>query len=158
MDIKELQKSWDSFGQKDPFWAILTSSSRRNNKWNQKEFFATGETQIALVMKQLDTMGLHLKRGRCLDFGCGVGRLTQALCQFFEECDGVDIAPSMVKAARHYNSYAERCRYHLNEMSDLRLFGPIYAYLQIIALISFTPHSYYSICSPNIAKAISENL
>lgn len=123
MDIAELQKHWDRFGQKDPFWAILTSASQRNNRWQQQEFFETGKAEIAKALDQLQTLGVQLTYGRCLDFGCGVGRLTQALQEHFAECDGVDIAPSMIEAAQRYNQYPETCRYHLNGVADLRLFA-----------------------------------
>jgi SAM-dependent methyltransferase len=123
MDIKELQKNWDAFGKKDALWSILTFSSGRNKRWDEHGFFKTGEEQIAQVMNQIKAIGLQLSHQRCLVFGCGVGRLTQALCQHFQECDGVDIAPSMIASARSYNRYGDRCRYHLNEAADLRLFA-----------------------------------
>src|SRR5262249_48837046 len=59
---------------------------------------------------------------RALDFGCGVGRLTQALARHFETVVGVDIAPSMLRGARKYNKFGDRCQYVLNERDDLRLF------------------------------------
>jgi SAM-dependent methyltransferase len=61
-------------------------------------------------------------RRRALDFGCGAGRLTQALAARFERVDGVDIAPSMVAAARRHNRHPERCHYHRNATPDLALF------------------------------------
>jgi len=68
--------------------------------------------------------GLRLepKFGAALDFGCGVGRLSQALAQRFDLVHGVDISPAMIELAQQYNQFDERCRYHLNETDDLRLF------------------------------------
>jgi ubiquinone/menaquinone biosynthesis C-methylase UbiE len=59
---------------------------------------------------------------RALDFGCGVGRLAQALLPRFERVDGVDIAPSMLELAARYNKDPARCVFHLNERADLALF------------------------------------
>jgi ubiquinone/menaquinone biosynthesis C-methylase UbiE len=121
MKLDELKQHWDCFGQTDPLWAILTAPGRKTNRWNTREFFATGEGWIANLMRELEAHGLN-PRGRCLEFGCGVGRLTQALCEYFESCDGVDIAPSMIRLAKRYNRHPDRCRYHLNDAPDLRLF------------------------------------
>lgn len=65
---------------------------------------------------------VNVPRKLALDFGCGIGRLTQALAKYFEEVHGVDIASSMIEKAREYNSHGNRCRYHLNESDDLSLF------------------------------------
>jgi ubiquinone/menaquinone biosynthesis C-methylase UbiE len=59
---------------------------------------------------------------KALDFGCGPGRLTQALAEHFREAHGVDIASSMIAKAQELNKYGERCIYHLNDRPDLQLF------------------------------------
>ena len=64
-----------------------------------------------------------MKVGRALDFGCGVGRLTRALADRFDTCDGVDVAASMVERARALNGDNERVRFHHNDAPDLQLFG-----------------------------------
>jgi ubiquinone/menaquinone biosynthesis C-methylase UbiE len=57
-----------------------------------------------------------------LDFGCGAGRISQALARHFDRVIGVDIAPSMIALANQHNRHGERCRYVLNEQPDLRQF------------------------------------
>ena len=121
MDLKQLKENWDLLGKADPLYAILTAAEKRG-KWNLQEFFQTGQHEIASLMHSIDSQGISLKREKALDFGCGVGRLTQALCSYFESCCGVDIAPSMIELARRYNRYGNKCRYLLNDSDDLRLF------------------------------------
>ena len=48
-------------------------------------------------MQDLTERDLSVRRSRSLDFGCGIGRLTQAMAEFFEVCDGVDISPTMIR-------------------------------------------------------------
>jgi SAM-dependent methyltransferase len=121
MDFKALQEHWNTKGAKDPLWAILSSPDKAGGKWNIAEFFQSGEKEITAVIKYLD--GLHpLRRERALDFGCGVGRLTQALAEHFEEVAGVDVASSMIERAREFNQHDDRCRYFLNEANHLALF------------------------------------
>ncbi len=75
------------------------------------------------MMQYVGKLGLLPQRGRALDFGCGVGRLTQALATYFEEVVGIDIAPSMVNLAKRYNRFGSRCIYYVNDTDNLRRFS-----------------------------------
>lgn len=123
MNIKDLQKNWNDFGKADPLWAILTKSDKRGGKWGIDEFFETGIKTINLVFKHIETLGIDLSRGKALDFGCGVGRLTQPLARYFDEVCGVDVAPSMIELAKKYNRQGNKCNYYLNNADDLKLFS-----------------------------------
>ena len=64
-----------------------------------------------MVMRHLAGLGYVPEwGGRALDFGCGVGRLTQALGRHFNTCVGVDISQSMVQQAQLLNKL-QHCRY-----------------------------------------------
>ena len=122
MDLQRLKRNWDAFGRHDPLWAVLGLPDKRGNRWDVDEFFAWGRDEIDRVLDYVQSLGLVVPRGRALDFGCGVGRLTQALAVHFDEVDGVDIAPSMIRLADRFNRHPKSCRYHLNDRSDLRSF------------------------------------
>ena len=123
MDFELLKRNWEAFGREDPLWAVLTEPSRKGGRWDPDEFLATGEREVAEVFAELDAFGVATMDGRALDFGCGAGRLTQALAGRFDRCDGVDIAASMIAAAEHLNRHGERVSYHVNPSADLALFG-----------------------------------
>ena len=91
---------------------ILTDNSKRDRGWDPTEFFNLGDGEITNVLDLIDSRHLPLARGRALDFGCGVGRLTQGLARFFDQADGVDISPSMIDAARQWNRYGAQRRFH----------------------------------------------
>jgi len=120
--LKELQKNWDIFGQEDPLWAVCSAPEKKNNKWDTQEFFQTGVARIDRLRRWMDDNGLPMQRKTALDFGCGVGRLTQALCGHFDACVGVDIAPSMIKKAKEFNQHGRKCVYRLNEENNLQAF------------------------------------
>lgn len=121
--IQDQQALWEKHGQTDPLWAILTDPRYKGRRWDEKAFFATGTKEVGLVLAKAARLGLKPKpKGRALDFGCGVGRLTQALGRRFAQVEGVDISSAMVDAARRYNKLGAKCRYHVNAAPDLGLF------------------------------------
>jgi ubiquinone/menaquinone biosynthesis C-methylase UbiE len=122
MNLKDLQKTWDRLGAKDALWSILTHSGKKGHKWNTDEFYATGMEELKNVFAHTRALGIKVYLINALDFGCGAGRVTQALAKYFDEVHGVDIAPSMIEFARQHNYYPYKCMYHLNRESDLKLF------------------------------------
>lgn len=120
--IKDLGESWDEQGRIDPMGAIISPRNKKDT-WDIDEFFATGQRTIDALMEYIKSLGINVARGKALDFGCGIGRLTQALAPHFDEVHGVDIAPSMIELANKYNSHGDRCHYHLNESNDLKIFA-----------------------------------
>jgi SAM-dependent methyltransferase len=121
-DVDQLRRAWEQHGQSDPLWAILTESGKRGGRWDASAFFATGRDEIASLMRTLDSYGVPGRHVRALDFGCGVGRLTEALADHFELVDGVDISDAMIARAREGSAHPDGCRYHVNARGDLRLF------------------------------------
>lgn len=87
------------------------------------EFFRTGEHDVATEFAFMESLGVEPNLGRALDFGCGLGRLTQPLANRFDEVVGVDIAADMIEGARTANRYATRCEFVLNERDDLAVFA-----------------------------------
>lgn len=122
MDLKELQQHWNRFGEEDPLWAILTDEQKKGGRWDPDEFFATGVADIDALMSRVGDTLAATQRLRALDFGCGAGRLTQALGRHFENVVGVDIAPSMIELARKHNRLGDRCTYVQNDGPGLPTF------------------------------------
>lgn len=122
MEFGELKKNWDEFGATDPLWAILTENDKKGNQWDLEDFFKAGIDEIDGVMKYVQSLDIQLNKGTALDFGCGVGRLTQALAKYFDKVYGVDIASSMIKLAETYNKHGEKCSFVLNAVDNLDVF------------------------------------
>ncbi len=114
---------WENLARRDPLWAILTEPQKKGNRWGVEEFFATGRREIDELLAYLDSLGIRPARHKALDFGCGVGRLTQALAGHFEEACGVDAAPTMIELAVRHGTCGGKCRYSVNQSSDLRQFA-----------------------------------
>jgi len=148
---------WERLARQDPYWAVLTDPQKTGNQWERDEFFATGqktvEEDIAYLRSKIELPG----SGRVLDFGCGVGRLSQALAAHFDEVHGVDIAEPMIELAKNHNQHGPRVAYHHNPASDLRLFPDnhfdlIYSVITLqhipAPLIRGYLHEFCRICRP----------
>lgn len=122
MDLSRLKENWETLAERDPLWAILSNPSKKGRQWDPVTFFASGKAEIDQLMREVRRSGFALRRGTALDFGCGVGRLTQALCGHFEKCYGVDISSTMLTEAARYNSCGEACLYVRNEGANLDCF------------------------------------
>lgn len=123
MKLKDVQENWNKFGEDDPLWGILAWPGKEDGGWDLESFFNTGEQEIADVLAYVQGLGVALVRNVALDFGCGVGRLSQALAVHFDQVHGVDISSAMIAKAQELNRHGERCQYHLNDRDDLRLFA-----------------------------------
>ncbi len=122
MDLESWKDNWDQLGKDDPLWVILTDESKRGGKWKVDEFFETGRGEISGVLLKLTSLGVTPAWGKALDFGCGVGRLSQALSAHFQEVHGVDISPSMIARAKDFAGSLARCQFHVNSTDRLELF------------------------------------
>lgn len=118
MSLERHRQDWDRLAEVDPLWAVLTAPGRKGGRWDVREVFATGETEIAHVVSIADRLGRPARRERALDFGCGVGRLTRALANHFDRVVGVDISEGMVNQARRLNDAFPACEFRVNA-SDL---------------------------------------
>ena len=103
-------------------WAIPSDPELADGKWDPETFFASGHADVAALFGELERRAIPVNTGRCLDFGCGIGRLTLALAERFDHVDGVDISHSMVEQANHYNTLPDACTFHVNVADDLSLF------------------------------------
>jgi SAM-dependent methyltransferase len=122
VNLRDVQKNWDELAKDDPLWAVLTYPDKKGGRWTVEEFLSEGRREIDALVRDLDEIGLATVRRSALDFGCGAGRLTQALAKHYEQVVGVDIAPAMIDHAEAINQMGSQCRFVLNERSDLSAF------------------------------------
>lgn len=125
MSFRTANKNWEGLAQKDAYWAVCTHPDKLGNKWDQAEFFQTGEREIQVIINELKKKGnFPIDHSRALDFGCGLGRLSRALSKYFEKVDGVDVSKTMIDKAKklHENKKWSNIFFHHNENPDLSLF------------------------------------
>lgn len=118
-EVSTLALSWDTLAAEDAMRTIKTE--RYASAWSPEEFFHSGVLDIERGLEHLRQLHALPAFGKALDFGCGIGRLTQALASRFEQVTGVDIAETMIRHARSLNRYEPRCQYVHNPHGDLRI-------------------------------------
>lgn len=121
MSLDQLQDDWTRLGKEDPLWAVYVAPGTRGGKWDVDAFFDLGRREVDAALAELDRLGLKPGRRRALDFGCGVGRLSQALAQHVDEVIGLDIAPSMLEKAAELDQSGGRVKFIHNEKPDLSI-------------------------------------
>lgn len=101
---------------------MLSDPEHKFGRWDDHEFFATGEREVAERLAAAAELGLPEGHESALDFGCGLGRVARALGRRFGDCVGVDISEAMVARARELNADESSVRFVLNDRPDLSLF------------------------------------
>src|ERR1044072_5287176 len=116
-----VRKDWVRLGEEDPLWAVYVAADKRGGRWDPSQFLETGRADVAESAAWLTELGVGPRWGRVLDFGCGAGRLSQALADHADEGGGGGVAPPMLDGARKLDE-AGRCTFVLNESEDLSQF------------------------------------
>jgi SAM-dependent methyltransferase len=119
--LESVRQLWERHAKRDPLWAILSYDAKRDGKWDTTRFFETGAHEISAMLGELDAQGIVTNRRSALDFGCGVGRLTQALGPHFASVVGVDISREMCNLATEFNRFPKTISYICNDAPDLRV-------------------------------------
>jgi SAM-dependent methyltransferase len=144
MNLESLKQDWEHLAKQDALWAILTDERKVGGKWDVAEFMATGEAEVGTVLDYLAGANLSPNfSGEALDFGCGVGRLTQALAQRFASCVGVDISQEMIEKAESFNRYA-RCRYVTSSGTRLPFADASFSFIYSNIVLQHVPPRYSS--------------
>lgn len=120
--FRALARNWEALADTDPLFGVLSDPTKHGGKWETEEFFESGRAHVQKLMRTLSDLRVSFDRGICLDFGCGVGRLTRPLSEYFTHTVGVDVAQSMIGRARRYRQPGERCEFVVNRDPDLRQF------------------------------------
>jgi ubiquinone/menaquinone biosynthesis C-methylase UbiE len=122
MNLKQLEANFEALAADDPLWTVLSDKKKRGGKWDEAEFYQTGEGVIEDLRNRLSTLGLTLKGKTAIDFGCGVGRLTFPLSRHFATCFGIDISQSMVDFAQSRIERGPNSRFLVNADTRLPMF------------------------------------
>jgi len=100
--IEKIKKSWTHLGNTRPHWSVLTSERflPENIDASMEEFWESGERtaeQLESILARYDCNSIRTKT--CVEFGCGVGRITIPLARRFAMLHGYDISAAHLSLA-----------------------------------------------------------
>jgi SAM-dependent methyltransferase len=120
--IDRVCRQWNGWAKADPLWAILRYKEYKGGAWPLDEFFASGKRETERTWTTLEKLHGAISVTDVLDFGCGVGRLTQAWAGYAPHVVGLDVASSMIEQANAFNT-APGVEFVLNKRADLQIFA-----------------------------------
>ncbi len=103
MKRRDTDADWRELGAKNPYWGVLSVPRfQRENLTPEglEDFYLSGRQYIDGLVSDLAWLTGKAPSGRALDFGCGVGRLSEAMTRYAQRVTGYDISPGMLELAR----------------------------------------------------------
>jgi cyclopropane fatty-acyl-phospholipid synthase-like methyltransferase len=92
---------WERYGQRDPYYGVLSHEEFRTENLTPEaveRFYATGRRHVDALAEQVQELYGHpLAPERSLDFGCGLGRILVPLAERSTTAVGVDVAPTTLR-------------------------------------------------------------
>ncbi len=103
--LEHIRRSWEQMGRERPHWSVLSDNQFLPDRIadSQKAFYASGAWNRDIFLAALRRNGVDPDRlSSCLEFGCGVGRVTSWLAAHFKKIFAVDISQPHLDLARRY--------------------------------------------------------
>ena len=117
-EFDRLQRQWAGFGEAGYEWAIK-SVTRPVAGDPVAAYLGWGRELWETLQRRAKELGLKTSGHQALDFGCGPGRVAQALSESYEAVLGLDVAPKMIELADRINRRPERCSFRQWVAPDL---------------------------------------
>jgi SAM-dependent methyltransferase len=100
---RDTDADWRRLGETEPYWGVLSHPdflSQNITPEGVERFYESGPHYMATIAEALIKLTGKPPSGRALDFGCGVGRLAEAMGAYCGQVTGLDISPGMLALAR----------------------------------------------------------
>jgi len=93
-------REWEHWGRIDPLYAVAAWPGKDLGgaaPWTEGEFRRLGESDFADIVRHWRHYGIA--PGRCVEIGCGAGRLTGPLLSAFDTALALDVSPAQILRA-----------------------------------------------------------
>ena len=97
-----IQSQWTGYGESEPFASVLSDAQflQESIQANMHILEASGVEVVRRLQVVASRNQIDISKGRCLELGCGVGRITKPLSQWFDHVIAADISPGNLKACK----------------------------------------------------------
>ena len=103
--VAKMAEYWEKIGRQAPHWSVLVGDrfSPQNIEANLETFFASALFDEQIIRTCLARAGFKPSDFKtCVEFGCGVGRLTIRLAALFQSVKAIDISVPHLELAENY--------------------------------------------------------
>ncbi len=138
--LQHIQSSWEHLGATEPHWSVLTAEQykQKNIAANEDAFYETGKPNAESLWRSLQRNGIDpASLKTCLEYGCGLGRVTRWLAERFDKVYGYDISRAHLEGAGDYLSrkgFLNVTLRHIGSPADVAQLEPVDLVYSVIVL------------------------
>ena len=99
---EHVRATWERFGNDEPYWSVYSNERFKKNSLaeNLDAFWKSGEGSAQLLVDSLRRNDIAIEGlNSCLEYGCGVGRVTRPLSKLFASVEAFDISRAHIDIA-----------------------------------------------------------
>ena len=103
--FERIHQQWENLGRNEPFWSVVTQPHYLQSEFqkHRDQFYGSGNFICQVFLASLRRSGINpADLNTCLDFGCGVGRVTMYLAGAFANVIASDISANHLQLANQY--------------------------------------------------------
>jgi len=112
---------WKKWGEEDPLYGVASWKGKAKGEtapWTDSDFYTVGQSDWQDALRHWERYGL--RKRRCVEIGCGAGRLTMHMAQSFKEVHALDVLEGMLAYARAQVN-APSATFHLTSGGEIPL-------------------------------------
>lgn len=101
--FRRVEQCWSALGKTEPYWSVASFDRFKSSTFDahSSQFYASGEREVQRMLawlrrNQIDPASLE----SCLEYGCGVGRVTTWLCSQFARVFACDVSEPHLELSR----------------------------------------------------------
>lgn len=121
--FNHIQEAWQHLGDTEPYYSVLSSDEymTRNIEVSKEDFYNSGESEVEKLIATLKRNHIDISSIKsCLEYGCGVGRVTKWLNKKIDRIVAIDISSSHLKLAKEVLGNEESINFrHMQDLSQL---------------------------------------
>jgi SAM-dependent methyltransferase len=136
--MRHIESSWQRLGATEPHWSVLSQDAflSANIANVEDQFYQSGRDTVQTFRQTAERCGISLTGfTRCLELGCGLGRITVWLAGLFEQTLAADISANHLVIARQTLDRFERGNVELLHIDSFKALEAIPDFDVFISLI-----------------------